>query len=48
MASGVFNIYYSLVLVLCGELQHNKCLSFFAFPFPTIKREQTNKNKQKT
>lgn len=44
MASRVLNIYYSFVMILCGELQHNKCLSFLSFPFPIIKREQTNKN----
>lgn len=47
MTSKVLSIYYSFVMVLCGESQHNKCLSFLPFPFPTIKIEQTNKNKQK-
>lgn len=44
MASSAEHTLYSFVMILCGELQRNKCLSFLSFPFPIIKRQQTNKN----
>lgn len=40
------NIYYNFITV-CGELQPNKCLSFFAIPFSHHQKraKQTNKTK---
>lgn len=46
MVSRMLNIYYSFVMVLFGELQHNKCLFFFNLSlFPPSKESKQMKTK---